>query len=280
MSPLLSHFADGLLSSPLRGPLTRAQGVWIACNERLLAIDTRARTADGPCNGPADSRHGDGLWYAPPDYRYLRRIMRILRPGPEDVFYDIGSGMGRVLCVAAQWRISRVVGIELDRPRCNIARRNADRMRGRHAPIDVRCEDASTADLSDGTIYYLYNPFGPETVPGLSSSHCATSSGAAGGWHFPHTGGPPSLCCQKRVPLQTWQGPVENPCNFASPPSPCVSSPDFRGNLCVSAPFVCVSVASPSWCVASPFPFGLASSETLGTLGTLEIQTAQKRWSR
>lgn len=164
MSPLLSHVADGLMSSPLRGPLTRAQGVWIACNERLLAIDTRARTAEGPCNGPADSRHGDGLWYAPPDYRYLRRIMRILRPGPEDVFYDIGSGMGRVLCMAARWRISRVVGIELDRPLCQIARQNADRMRGRHAPIDVRCEDASSADLSDGTIYYLYNPFGPETM--------------------------------------------------------------------------------------------------------------------
>jgi precorrin-6B methylase 2 len=90
--------------------------------------------------------------------------MRILRPGPDDVFYDIGSGMGRVLCVAARWRIKRVVGIELDPPRCDIARRNADRMRGRITPIDIRCEDASTADLSDGTIYFLYNPFGPDTM--------------------------------------------------------------------------------------------------------------------
>ena len=94
-----------------------------------------------------------------------RRHFRLRdRPGPDDVFYDIGCGMGRVLCVAARWRIKRVVGIELDQPLCDIARRNADRMRGRHAPIDVRCEDASTADLSDGTIYYLYNPFGPETM--------------------------------------------------------------------------------------------------------------------
>ncbi len=164
MSPLLSRVAEDLMRSPLRGPLARAQGLWIACNERLLAVNTRAGVSDGPGNRPAGSAHGDGLWYDAPDYRYVRRIMRILRPGPDDVFYDIGSGMGRVLCVAARWRIRRVVGIELDRPLCDIARRNADRMRGRQAPIDVRCEDASTADLSDGTIYYLHNPFGPDTM--------------------------------------------------------------------------------------------------------------------
>lgn len=164
MGTLLSRVADGLMRSPLRGVLAKVQGFWIACNERLLAVDTRPRKAEGPCKGPADSRHGDGLWYAPPDYRYLRRIMRMLRPGPQDVFYDIGSGMGRVLCVAARGRIGSVVGIELDRPLCEKARRNADHMRGRHTPIDIRCEDASSADLSDGTIYYLHNPFGPETM--------------------------------------------------------------------------------------------------------------------
>ncbi len=164
MSPLLSRVAEDLMRSPLRGPLARAHVLWITCNERLLAVNTRARISDRPGSGPADSMHGDGFWYDAPDYRYLRRMMRILRPGPEDVFYDIGSGMGRVLCVAARWRIKRVVGIELDRPLCDIARRNADRMRGQNAPIDVRCEDASTADLSDGTIYYLHNPFGPDTM--------------------------------------------------------------------------------------------------------------------
>ncbi len=90
--------------------------------------------------------------------------MRRLDAGDRDVFYDIGSGMGRVLCVAARGRVGKVVGIELDGSLCAIARRNADRMSGRKAMIDVRCEDASSADLSDGTIYYLHNPFGPETM--------------------------------------------------------------------------------------------------------------------
>ena len=82
-------------------------------------------------------------------------------PAPKTFSTTSGAAWG---AFSAWWRISRVVGIELDRPLCQIARQNADRMRGRHAPIDVRCEDASSADLSDGTIYYLYNPFGPETM--------------------------------------------------------------------------------------------------------------------
>jgi hypothetical protein len=61
MSPLLSRVADDLMRSPLRGPLARAQGLWIACNERLLAVDTRAGVSDGPGNGPAGSAHGDSV---------------------------------------------------------------------------------------------------------------------------------------------------------------------------------------------------------------------------
>lgn len=160
MSSPLPRVAEGLMRSPLRGALAGAQGLWIACNERLLAVDTRPRASERP----VDSRHGDGLWYAPPDYRYLRRIMRMLRPGPDDVFYDIGSGMGRVLCVAARDRLRQVVGVELDPELCRIARRNAERLRRRRTPIEVRCEDASAADLADGTIYYLHNPFGAETM--------------------------------------------------------------------------------------------------------------------
>ena len=164
MNKYLSRVAGSLINSPLGWLLAHMQALWTRCNEWLLSVDTRAREPGGPGKGPGDSRHGDGLWYAPPDYRYLRRIMRMLRPGTQDVFYDIGSGMGRVLCVAARGRIKKVVGIELDRPLCEIARENVNRMRGQQTPIDVRCEDASSADLSDGTIYYLHNPFGPETM--------------------------------------------------------------------------------------------------------------------
>lgn len=80
------------------------------------------------------------------------------------MFYDIGCGMGRVLCLVAREPVQKCVGIELLEPLCEIARKNALRLRGRKAPISVVCEDVTTADLSDGTIYFMFNPFGPETL--------------------------------------------------------------------------------------------------------------------
>ena len=90
--------------------------------------------------------------------------MRALRPGPDDVFYDIGSGMGRILCVMARQRLRRCIGIELFEPLCEIARHNAVTLRGKKTPIEVLCADATTADLGDGTIYFMFNPFGAETM--------------------------------------------------------------------------------------------------------------------
>jgi hypothetical protein len=37
-------------------------------------------------------------------------------------------------------------------------------MRRRKTPIEIRCEDATIADLWDGTIFFMYNPFGPATL--------------------------------------------------------------------------------------------------------------------
>ena len=47
---------------------------------------------------------------------------------------------------------------------CVIARNNAVKLRFRNAPIDIKCCDAATADINDGTVFYLYNPFGINTM--------------------------------------------------------------------------------------------------------------------
>lgn len=114
---------------------------------------------------PSDrARHADNWRYATIGYQHVRKILRVVSPGPEDVFYDIGCGMGRILCVAAQHPVRKCVGVELQQPLCQIARRNAASLRGRKAPIEIVCGDATTVDLSDGTIYFMFNPFGPETL--------------------------------------------------------------------------------------------------------------------
>jgi SAM-dependent methyltransferase len=106
----------------------------------------------------------DALRYQASDYLNIRRVARKLHLGECDVFYDIGCGKGRVVCTLATYRLGRVIGIDLDETLCEIARKNAARMRGKKTPIDIRCEDAAVADLSDGTVFFMYNPFGPETL--------------------------------------------------------------------------------------------------------------------
>lgn len=111
-----------------------------------------------------EALHKDGVGYHSPNYWNLYKIVKILNPGPDDVLYDLGSGMGRILCVFARRTLKRCVGIELFESLCLAARKNAMSLRGRKSPIEIVCEDASKAELSDGTIYFFYNPFGVKTL--------------------------------------------------------------------------------------------------------------------
>jgi SAM-dependent methyltransferase len=148
----------------------RGQLIWTTLNERLLNISTldvaQWEEAPGWWRGASTdrSRHPDNHAYGTPDYYYVRRIVTVLRPTPDDVVYDIGSGKGRILCVFARARVRKCVGIELLPDLCALSERNAATLRGRRSPIEVRCEDASSADMSDGTVYVFFNPFGPRTM--------------------------------------------------------------------------------------------------------------------
>jgi SAM-dependent methyltransferase len=148
------------------------QRLWTKLNDATRNISTtdfdqRAdKQLTGWWRGPHTDaiRHNDNYGYASPDYYYIRKAIRILQLVREDVFYDIGCGKGRVLCLVARHRIKKAVGIEILENLCVVARQNATRVRGRCCPIEVRLQDAAQADLPDGTVFYLFNPFGRETM--------------------------------------------------------------------------------------------------------------------
>src|SRR5215472_3284544 len=137
------------------------QPMWTTCNEVALNIHTVPKNGGPP---KLYAKHQDGVQYEVPDYLYLRRVRDILQPGPDDVFFDVGCGMGRFLCLMAREKVRKCVGVELQPQLCEAARRNAANLRSRKAPIEIVCGDAATADLSEGTIYYMYNPFGAKTM--------------------------------------------------------------------------------------------------------------------
>jgi SAM-dependent methyltransferase len=137
--------------------------------ERRLGIDTRGHVAVD---------HPDSSDYASIGYGLVDRVIRHMRLGPADVFVDVGSGKGRVLCMAARHPVRKVVGVDLSADFCATARSNAARMRGRRAKIEVHEGLADRFDYSDGTAYYLFSPFGPGTLTQVLGKIRADRAGA------------------------------------------------------------------------------------------------------
>lgn len=123
--------------------------------ERRLRVSTR---------GIVPTDHPDSVHYGTMAYRTVLGVLDRLALLPSDVFVDIGSGKGRVLCCAARTPVRRVVGVELSADLCRQARLNAARLRGRRAPITVENTPADQYDYSDATVLFLFDPFGPATL--------------------------------------------------------------------------------------------------------------------
>jgi predicted RNA methylase len=110
------------------------------------------------------THYADAVEYLPMDYGLLWKYMRPVSLEPDDVVFDIGCGMGRVLCAFARRRVRKCVGIEFDAELAEIARANGRALRGRRARIEIRTGDAREADYAEGTVFWFHNPFGERTM--------------------------------------------------------------------------------------------------------------------
>lgn len=101
--------------------------------------------------------------YAPAEHRTLRRVLGQLRiQENRDVFIDFGSGMGRVVVVAATYPFRKVIGVEIAPQLDKIARENVRRAwpRLRCRDIELLSADANTyAVPREVTVIFIYNSF-------------------------------------------------------------------------------------------------------------------------
>jgi SAM-dependent methyltransferase len=127
--------------------------------ERALGVQTRGVIWQ------KDEGYAYGL-YRPTAWLTLHELFRRLDVSERDVFLDVGSGMGRVLLVAARQPFKRVIGVEQNVEMTEIARRNVERSRRRLRCHDVELVAADVLDWEipdDLSVVYLYCPF-PEHV--------------------------------------------------------------------------------------------------------------------
>ena len=141
-----------LRSAGNRDPRMLWETLSLFASEMMEGMETEGYTA-----GSSDS-----AGYQPTYYHILPLLLRYL--GPDDTFVDVGCGKGRVLWfIATRRRLRKAIGIEIEPELAQIARENMKKARLR-TPVTITEADASQVDLSEGTVYYLYNPFGRETL--------------------------------------------------------------------------------------------------------------------
>jgi len=130
--------------------------------ERRLGVSTSGRTYLDEA-GIADE--AGGVFYEGCQWIPVRRALRALRPGPGDVFVDLGSGKGQALLIAGQLPFGRVTGVELLDSLTQVARGNLQRARARLQPGSL---EAVTADVlewpvpDDLSVVFMYCPFTDE----------------------------------------------------------------------------------------------------------------------
>ncbi len=82
-----------------------------------------------------------------------------------DVFYDLGSGLGKVTALVHLLTGVRCVGVEYQPDFCTYARQQADALA--LEGIAYLNADARNAVYADGTVFFLFNPFGGDIFPAV-----------------------------------------------------------------------------------------------------------------
>jgi SAM-dependent methyltransferase len=116
---------------------------------------------------PAVGAPGSAEWqghYVPTPYRKIIPALRHVGIGPDDVFVDLGSGLGRTVFAASWLGARRAVGVEIDAALTAAARTNLDRTRLRGRDIEFLCLAAQEYDFADATLLYMFHPFGAGTM--------------------------------------------------------------------------------------------------------------------
>ena len=97
------------------------------------------------------------VFYQPTPARHIFDTLARLALGERDVLVDLGSGLGHVPLLATICSPARCIGVEWQEAYVEAAQRCAQDLRLERVAFVQG--DARQADLSTGTVFYLYTPF-------------------------------------------------------------------------------------------------------------------------
>ena len=118
-----------------------------------MALVLLAACGDQPRPAPRDEA-SLAPFVASPEM-IVEEMLRLAEVGKDDVVYDLGSGDGRIVIMAAQINGARGIGFELDGDLVHQSTENARRAGVSHL-VEFRQQDVLTVDLSPATVVTIY----------------------------------------------------------------------------------------------------------------------------
>jgi len=110
---------------------------------------------------PREPPWPDALHYEPTPARAVLDLVDNVGWESRDVFYDLGSGMGRVVILVHLLTGLPAKGVEIDPILCEQARQAAQRLN--LASVEFIEANARETDYAEGTIFFLFTPFKDST---------------------------------------------------------------------------------------------------------------------
>jgi len=104
-----------------------------------------------------EERDADMLFYQPTPARIILKLVAELHATTDDIFYDLGSGIGHVPILVNLLTGIKTKGVELEE---SYIRYSDECLKKLGLPnVEFIKADARHADYQDGTIFYMYTPF-------------------------------------------------------------------------------------------------------------------------
>lgn len=159
---------ESIRSEIMRGAPPRTLLLWIQASASRaetapgLGYDHRDEVVSGvlQLREPSEPRLPpvpEMMFYQPTPVRHILHLIGASALSKSDVFVDLGSGLGHVVLLASMLTGARSFGIEVEVAYVASAQECAQSLR--LSRVRFIREDARAADLSSGTVFYLYSPF-------------------------------------------------------------------------------------------------------------------------
>ena len=107
-------------------------------------------------------RSPDMVFFQPTPATIVLELIKKSNITQDDVFYDLGSGLGQVPILVNLLTGAKTKGVEFEPVYCDYARQCARSLR--LGSVEFVNLDARDADYSDGTVFFMYTPFTGEML--------------------------------------------------------------------------------------------------------------------